>query len=155
LKSTPYVLKVTAKSKVKVKEDKVIEEVKEKVVEKVIEEVVDTNIYDGEFTAKIWKVDSNGVAHIVFSEEMIDEKHGFNMTWIDETLLKLSVIPTEGSVYESSKYIDPVTGGPSLDFHNFTWEPKLFRGDTLQLQLDFKYPLNVSTSGQERDVLEL
>jgi hypothetical protein len=68
---------------------------------------------------------------------MIDEKGGFNLTWIDETLLKLSVIPTEGSQFEMSKYLDPITKQPSLDFHKFTWEPLSFKGNTLQIQLDF------------------
>jgi hypothetical protein len=79
------------------------------------------------------KVDTEGVAYLIFSEPMKDEKGGFNMSWLDETTLKLKVIPTEGSLFEMEKYIDPITNKPSLDFHNFTWEPKSFRGDTLLL----------------------
>lgn len=150
---TPYVLEVKAKSKISVKKEEKVVEIVEKVVEKVeiIEE--DKNKYDGEYTCKIKKVDSGGVAHLIFSEPMIDEKGGFNITWIDKSLLKLSVIPSEGSQYEMSNYIDPVTREPSQEFHNFTWEPISFKKDTLLLQLNFKYPLNVSTSSVERDVL--
>jgi hypothetical protein len=76
----------------------------EKVVEEVVEEIVDKNIYDGNFTFKIKKIDTEGVAHIEFSEPMIDAKRGFNLTWLDDTTLKLAVIPTEGSLFEMEKY---------------------------------------------------
>ena len=75
---------------------------------------------------------------------------------VDDTIFKFEVIPTEGSLFEMAKYIDPITGNISKDFHNFTWEPVSFtRGNELLVQLNFKYPLNVSTSSQERDQIEL
>lgn len=78
---------------------------------------------------------------------MIDAKRGFNLTWLDDTTLKLAVIPTEGSLFEMEKYrmvkndernsrllselIIPSSNDPNLDFHYFTWEPLSFVGDTL------------------------
>jgi hypothetical protein len=105
-----------------------------KTVEIIEEEIIifeDKTIYDGNFTCRIKKVDTEGVAHLIFSENMIDENRGFNISWINETTLNLTVIPTEGSLFEMQKYKDPNTGEVSLDFLNFTWEPLSFKGDTL------------------------
>jgi hypothetical protein len=150
LKGKPHMLIVDGKDSIKVQKEEVKNETVKEVVEEVVE-VIDTNIYDGNFTFKVKKIDTEGVAHIIFSEPMIDTKGGFNLTWLNDTTLKLTIVPTEGSLFEMEKYRTvkddekssrllselttnetiPSSNDPDIDFHYFTWEPKSFRGDTL------------------------
>ena len=78
---------------------------------------------------------------------MQGEMQGFNLSLISNESMELKIIPSSDSAREMEKF--------DKEFLTFTWQPKSFEGDQLEIEIKFDYPLNISSSGTIRDRLRV
>ena len=81
-----------------------------------------------------------------FSENMVDVKAGFNLTWLLEGGLRIYMELSK----ETLDYID-TTSITYEEFSRFTWEPVLFENDKLEINIMLGHPILYSQGDGIRD----
>ena len=121
------------------------------------------------FTARISRLDAQGNFTISFSKPLrpielltIEESLEFLIEPADETSAKIKEIEPDANFLKIGSIIELPEENKTLsnrvlvnktDYLNFTWEPLSLFSQDLDLKIDFKYKLNISTSETARDKL--
>lgn len=121
------------------------------------------------FNAKIKEFDAEGNCKIVFSKPLrpkdllsIKQSLQLYIEPSDQTAAKIDAFESKATFWNIGNLIDLPEEFRSLsnrqvvnnsDYLNFTWEPLSLYSQQIDLKVDFKYKLNISTSETARDKL--